>query len=215
MDDLLSSPFTYVVGVVALLVLLIGAAVTMERGERRRYMRLLADGEPAEATVLSATDTGWRTNGRPHIRIELEVRRPGHPPYKAATKLTIARPWSALPYWPGQVVPVRVDREDPQQVAIAEPGQAGAGWLGPPPAVTRSSVTIVDGRAVADVSQLPPEAQEALKLATSMIDGFAGAQAGARPPAAERLRALQQLRDEGLISDEEHARKRAEILGEL
>lgn len=220
MDALLSNPFTYVVGVVVVLVLLIGLAVALERGQRRRYERLLADGEPAEATVLRAVDTGWRTNGRPHIRFDLEVRRPGHPPYQAATKLSIHRPWSPLPYGPGSVVPVRVDPQDPQQVAIAEPGQANSGWLGPLPAIARSSVTIIGGRAV-ETDQLPPEARQALSMAAALLGdtaatgGSAGAQTNTPLSPAERLRTLDQLRDEGLISAEEHARKRAQILGEL
>jgi hypothetical protein len=212
MDALLANPFTYVAGVLTLLVSLIVLAVVLERGDRRRYERLLASGEPAEATVLKATNSSWRTNGRPHILFELEVRRRGHSPYRATTTLTIPRPWSPVPYGPGHVVPVRIDPADPKQVVIAETGQADASWLGPLPAAVRSS-------SIAGPGSLPPEARQALALAQSLLDdasaGAPAAQAGGPRSPAERLRALQGLRDEGLISAEEHARKRAEILGEL
>jgi uncharacterized membrane protein YdbT with pleckstrin-like domain len=49
---------------------------------------------------------------------------------------------------------------------------------------------------------------EVMRQQTSTVGSVA-------PSAQERLQQLKQLRDQGLVSDEEFARKRAEILGEL
>lgn len=173
-------------GGVALLVL---AAFLMERASQRRYQRILELGEPAEATVLAARDSGWRTNGRPHIRFTLEVRRSGHPPYQTTLNLQIHRPWSAIPYPPGSLVQVRVDRDRPERVAIVD-------------------ARPVLGGAMIDVGALPLGGVRVSNTQVYATD------AGDGSPSSS-LAELKRMLDQGLISPEEHEAKKAEILGRL
>jgi len=55
--------------------------------------------------------------------------------------------------------------------------------------------------------------RDAAAIARAMQDGPSGAPAG--PSIEERLRELDQLRDSGVINDEEYQRKREQILGSL
>jgi hypothetical protein len=165
-------------------------AFQLERGKQRAAERLLAEGELAEATVLSAKDSGWRTMGRTQIAVELEVRRPGRPPYKASTSYMIPRPWSPAPYTRGSLVQVRVDPERPERVVIAtgqpvlggvaaptEPdlGAAAATILGSlgqtvSPAlggISTANVIVVDGKTYSSAADLPPDAREAYERAMS------------------------------------------------
>ncbi len=43
--------------------------------------KILAEGEPAQAQILSAGGTGARLGGNPEFAISLQVQRHGHPPY--------------------------------------------------------------------------------------------------------------------------------------
>jgi hypothetical protein len=131
LDWLTASPWPLLALVLVGVVLLAAVAWQMERGAQRAYERLVESGVPAEATVLRARDSGWRTNGRVHIVYELEVWRPGGRPYKATARLQIHRPWSPIPYPPGSVVAVRVDPYRPERVAIAGGTPVLGGALAP------------------------------------------------------------------------------------
>jgi Flp pilus assembly protein TadB len=48
-----------------------------------RNRALLATGEPAPAFILSAADTGVTVNDSPQVRLKLEVRPEGRPPFQA------------------------------------------------------------------------------------------------------------------------------------
>lgn len=91
-------------------------------GEERRVVRI---GEPAEATVIDRVEVEVAFEGsskvgrRPiyHGSLVLEVRREGHPAYRAPCKQ-----WFGSAAWAlllrGEIVPVRVDRDDPQRVFV-------------------------------------------------------------------------------------------------
>jgi hypothetical protein len=190
MDWLTASPWPIIALVAMGAGLLIVVAWYLEWRAMRAYVRLAATGEPAEATVLGARDSGWRTNGRVHLAYKLEVRRPGQAPYAATTRLQIHRPWTAFPYGPGDVVRVRVDRDRPERVVI-EGGQP------------------VLGGAVAGAA-----GSSALLSPATAGPGLAGFVAAA-PSAGERLRELRGLYDEGLITAEEYEAKKAAILEQL
>lgn len=221
MDWFTSSPWPILTLVFLGTGLLIFLAWYLEWRGKVAYARLLATGEAALATVLSARDTGWRTNGRPHIAFDLEVRRDGHPPYRASTRLQLQRKWSPIPYGPGAVVRVRVDRDHPERVAIdgGEPVLGGAQFRPDGSAVASavaaglatgatgsSQVYIVNGTPYSSPDALPPE----LRAIFEQTLGAAPA-----PDPAERLRALKRLYDEGLITAEEYEAKRAAILETL
>jgi hypothetical protein len=221
---LAASPWPIVTLVFAGAIALITLGWLFERANQRRYARVLATGEPAEATVLAARDTGWRTMGRVHIGYTLEVRRQGHPPYQARTRLMIHRPWSTIPYPPGSVVAVRVDPAQPQRVVFAATTAVlGGGSVVEDSAAipAASRVFVADGQAYRSIDELPPEARTAFSAAMS---AFAAAD-GDSPPesvsrfagssALERLRELAAMRNEGLISAAEYEAKKAEILERL
>lgn len=96
-----------------------------------RNRAILATGEPAHATILSATDTGVTVNDCPQVRLSLEVRPAGAAPYRAETTLLVGRLQTAL-IMPGMSVRVKYDRADPSRVAVeslggpAEPYEAAA-----------------------------------------------------------------------------------------
>lgn len=224
MDWLTSSPWPILALVFLGTGLLIVLAWYSELRAKQAYTHLATTGEAALATVLSAKDSGWRTNGRPHITFELEVRRDGHPPYRAKTRLQLQRKWSPIPYGPGAIVRVRVDRDHPERVAIAggEPVLGGARFhpegsaaaaisaglaTGATSTTSTSQVYIVNGTPYASLEALPPEAR-------AIFEQTLGASAPAPDP-AERMRALKRLYDEGLISAEEYEAKRAAILEQL
>ncbi len=88
--------------------------------------KLLENGEPAEATILQVTDTGVTMNNiYPVVKVLLEVRPQGRPPYRVETRMTVNR--VDIPQvQPGTVVPVKIDPRSPKRVAVAIPGEAAA-----------------------------------------------------------------------------------------
>lgn len=219
-----------ILGMVLLGVLaLIAAAWAIERRARRAYEHLSETGEPAEATVLSARDSGWRTNGRTHIAFELEVRRPGHPPYRARTKLQIHRPWSAIPYQPGQTVQVRVDPERPERVVIADAspalggavvgdllkldGLAGANiTLG---TVSSGQLFIVNGKQYTSLDAMDPEVRAAYEQAMGALNTSLDAMdPGARAAYAQAMGALNTSLDASAPDTRERLRQLDALLDE-
>lgn len=229
---LTASPWPLIAAAAGVTAVLIAAAWLMERRAQERYEALSATGEPAEATVLSTRDTGWRTNGRRHIGFELEVRRAGAPPYRAEARLMLPYRSRSIPYPPGSVVQVRVDRDRPERVAIpgATPALGGGVAEGAPAltatgaAVGRAATTIiVDGHQYTSLDELPPQARAAYAQAVEALadrdgdglpDIFGGPAVGPAS-APERLRQLKAMLDEGLVTPEEYAAKRAQILEQL
>lgn len=225
-DWLTGSPWPMLGLVFGGLTVLTLVAILWSRATVAAEERLLREGEPAEATVLAVRDTGWREMNRCVFTVELEVRRPGQAPHRAEARLLLPQPWSPAPYPAGSVVEVRVDPARPARAAIAglsrSPG-LGSFSVGN---LAGGSVVMVNGRVV-EGGPLPPAAAEALRQAEALLgdadrdgtpDLFQGAFQGASPaprPTAERLRELQAMRDEGLISADEYERKRAQILEQL
>ena len=89
---------------VASTVLLVGASVASSRANRA----LLANGQPAQATVLNIRDTGTTINNNPVVRLVLEVQPPGGAPFQAETERLIPR-LQVPQVQPGAVVAVRYD----------------------------------------------------------------------------------------------------------
>jgi hypothetical protein len=74
-------------------------------------------GVPAEAQVLRIWETGVRINDDPVVGFELEVYPEGKEPYRAETKALISILF--IPQiQPGSRLPVKVDPNDPQRVAL-------------------------------------------------------------------------------------------------
>ncbi|HEV2860034.1 MAG TPA: DUF3592 domain-containing protein [Pyrinomonadaceae bacterium] len=82
-----------------------------------RNRALLAKGEPAQAFILSAADTGVTVNDSPQVRLRLEIRPAGRPPYEAQTTLLVGRLQVGM-LAPGTPVCVKFDPTDPSRVAV-------------------------------------------------------------------------------------------------
>lgn len=84
---------------------------------RVRTKALLEKGEPAVATVLEKSDTGWTVNTQYQVELLLEVKKKDSPAYEAKLKTLISRLQPGN-YDPGSVLEVRVDPKKPERVAI-------------------------------------------------------------------------------------------------
>jgi hypothetical protein len=90
-------------------------------GLRDRQARI-RDGLTARAVVVGSphylgSGDGWASIGttRVSVRLRLAVRLQGRPPY--AIDHTCRAPADKRPY-PGQILPVLVDRSDPERLAV-------------------------------------------------------------------------------------------------
>jgi hypothetical protein len=88
----------------------------------RRYMNkvtggTIKGGEMAQATIVRIWDTGTTVNGNPVVGFLLDVQRQAYPTYQAETKSMIPR-LMVSQFQPGAVVPVKLDPQNPAQVAL-------------------------------------------------------------------------------------------------
>lgn len=84
---------------------------------RLRTKSLLEKGEPAVATVLEKSDTGWTVNTQYQVELLLEVKRKDGTAYETKIKTLISRLQPGN-YDPGSVLEVRVDPKKANRVAI-------------------------------------------------------------------------------------------------
>jgi len=82
---------------------------------------LLQKGQPAQARILAVEDTGMTVNEiNPMIKLLLEVHPGEGEPYQVETRLLINR--TQIPqFQPGMTIPVMIDPEDREQVAVGRP----------------------------------------------------------------------------------------------
>jgi hypothetical protein len=105
-DHAWSELFLVVSGVlfVASILLLTGAPIVSAIHNRA----VLANGLPAQATILKVSDTGTTINNDPVVRLLLEVQPPDQPTFQAETERLISR--LQIPQvQPGAVVQVKYD----------------------------------------------------------------------------------------------------------
>jgi hypothetical protein len=84
---------------------------------RKEACAILAVGRPATATVTRLVDTGTTINQDPVVEFVLRVTPERGEPYEARTKGLVSR-LDVPAIQPGRVLPVKVDPQDPQRVAI-------------------------------------------------------------------------------------------------
>jgi hypothetical protein len=105
-------------GVVAMAAMALPAWIlwkVMQQGDATR--KLLAEGEPATAKVLELHQTGMMINNNPQVRMVVDVTRDGGEPYRAQIVQVVD--FLAIPrVQPGCALKVRVDRGDPQKMAV-------------------------------------------------------------------------------------------------
>lgn len=95
-----------------------------------RNSAILSTGEPAQAVIISAADTGVTVNDCPQARLTLEVRPAGRQPYLAETTFLVGRLQIGM-IMPGMTVQVRFDPADPSRVAVESLGGVPQMWQRP------------------------------------------------------------------------------------
>jgi hypothetical protein len=83
--------------------------------ETREIQRI---GVPASAIVLEIADTGITYNDDPVVRLLVEVRREGEPPYEAVIPKSLVSRVHVPQFQPGMRVPVRIDPKDRMRIAL-------------------------------------------------------------------------------------------------
>lgn len=111
-------------------------------GGGRETKRILSTGRPATAMVVQISESsvgGTMTiNDQPYLNLQLEVRDGNTPPYTVSLDTIIPR--SAVPqFQPGALIPVKVDLNDPMNIAINWSADMNAGQQGAPPAAAPGS----------------------------------------------------------------------------
>lgn len=111
---------------------LVGVYISRLLGNRGKLLR---EGIPGTATILGVSETGVYINQRPMAKLQLQITVPGRPPYTVEHNEVI--PMLALGMiTPGSTVPVAVDREDPDKLAIDWSGQTRFRTMGAPMGAT-------------------------------------------------------------------------------
>jgi hypothetical protein len=88
--------------------------------------KLLKYGTPAQAKVMEVHDTGVTVNNNPQVKLLLEVQPPIGVPYLVETRTIISRLQPDL-YRPGMTIPVKIDLNNKNKVAIDLSGGIDAG----------------------------------------------------------------------------------------
>jgi hypothetical protein len=165
------------------------AAVADDRGERE----ILKNGTPAKAVAKGFTEPV--PGDRFAMQIPLEVHPPSGEPYQINYVFTAARMKAAISA--GMEVPIKIDPEDPQRIAVQwDAQQASIAAAGGDMAAVMSGIQATYGSA----------ANDALAAAQ--------AQAAADDPMT-KLTKLGEMRDAGLITNEEFEAKKAGLLAEM
>lgn len=167
----------------------------------QQTQQLQAGGIDGTAAVVSVTDTGGSLNDHPIARLELDVTLPGRQPYRTTIEQAIPR-LQAGQIVPGAVVAVKADPQNPQAVALAGGPAAAPAPAAPAPAAAPGAPTGFGDLQAAAAAQA---AGAQVAAANAQI---------AQDPAA-RIEKLADLKDKGLLTEEEFAAQKARILAEM
>lgn len=121
-------PLLFAAPFVAVAVYFVVRLLKASAGERA----LLAAGEPAQAVILAAHDTGVTVNDSPRVRLTLEIRPAQGAPYRATTTTLVGRLQVGM-LVPGTPVRVKYDPADPSRVAVESFGAEAATSYGAAP----------------------------------------------------------------------------------
>jgi hypothetical protein len=92
-------------------------------GRMASQNRLLKTGVSATAVIKELKDTGVTVNNAPQIKLLLEVTPPTGAPYLVQTKTLISR-LETSSFQPGMVLPVKIDPNNKNKIAIDRTGGA-------------------------------------------------------------------------------------------
>lgn len=171
-----------------------------DRGERE----VLKEGTPARAVAKGFPEPVPGEKFAMHI--PLTVHPPGGaPPYDVDYVFPVVRMKASLSV--GMEIPVKIHPDDPQRIAVQWEAQQGAiaAAGGEMAAVTKAFNDTYAGTA-----------DKAMREAMARTQGPApGAASAGADDSAAKLQKLGQLRDAGLITADEFAEKKAELLREF
>jgi hypothetical protein len=173
--------------------------------------KLLAEGVPGTASIISVSDTGVYINERPMAKMELQVNVPGRPPYVVEHNEVI--PFVALGMiTPGSMLPVAVDPQDPHKLAIDWSGQTRMRATGPsaatPMGASSSAMPLPNTLSTGATMGVVPNtlgnsgaAAVAPPLSTNVIPGTVMTAGAAGLSAADLSQVMQELNAAGINID--------------
>jgi len=165
------------------------AAVADDRGEKE----ILKNGTPAKAVAKGFTEPV--RGDKFAMQIPLEVHPATGEAYQVNYVFTAAR--MKAPITAGMEIPIKIDPEDPQRIAVQwDAQQASIAAAGGDMAAVTSGLQATSGNAA-------NEAMEAAKAGAAADDP------------ATKIKKLGEMRDAGLITNEEFDAKKAELLAEM
>ena len=132
------------------------------------------------------------------MQVPLEVHPPNGAPYELNYVFPTARQKAAMTV--GMEVPIKIHPEDPQRIAMQWDAQ-------------QANIAAAGGDMAAVMGGLEQTYGGAADAA--MRQAQAGGQAGGQEDTAARLKKLGELREQGLLTDDEYEAKKADVLKDL
>ena len=164
--------------------------------KREKAENLVATGSRAVGVVLGVQDTGMTMNDNPRIRMSFRIEPlDGSPPFEAEKTKVVSR--VQIPRQ-GDRYPVWYDPADPENWAFATVDNDQG----------RESIRQMFGAAAETLTGVGNPAAASSAAAPA-------AAAAAEPDPLDRLKKLEELRAAGIVTDEEFAEKKAQILAQL
>ena len=152
--------------------------------------RLLSEGVQARAVVLNVQDTGMTINDNPRVKMTFQIEPlDGSAPFTAEKTKTVSR--VRIPQM-GCRYPIFYDREDPSTFAFVE---------------------IDDPQGYATIVQMFGDAFGPDGTGVGRPAAAAGAAAADDP--IEKIRKLEELKNSGILTEEEFAAKKTQLLAEI
>lgn len=162
-------------------------------GKKKKGMNLMEHGTKAVGTVTLIRDTGTTINDNPRVAMTFKIEPlDGTPAFEADKTTTVSR--VEIPQ-PGSRYPVWFDPEDHSSFAYATIADASG----------RQQIVAMFG----------PEAFGPDGSGVGLPAPAAAAPAPAADDPIERIKKLSELHAAGVLTDEEFATKKAELLGEV
>ena len=201
--------------------------------------RLKAEGIPAQGQILEMTQTGVQVNEQPQVKLKLRITGPGITPFEAEKKLVVpmialgsltgGQPLSVYVDktdqsnftvdWAGSTAPATIQQQDGSAIDLnANPAAKAAVFdtlrahgINPEGAVDlRQNPTV----RAAVMEALKQQGVEAAHAAAAADPGTAVEERKPGEP-VDRMRKLKDLKQAGLIDDEEFAAQRKRILDDV
>ncbi len=102
----------------AILALLAGCALVDRVSGVSEARRIQQSGVPASARIVEIWDTGMTVNDGPVIGMRVEISRPDGSVYSATIPKSLISRLDIPRFQPGATVPVRIDPQNPDRVAL-------------------------------------------------------------------------------------------------